>query len=268
MKDFLAHPHRSNTPRLHLASLILLDSYPSTHLIGSISSITTPQWFDTLNSHLLYPIVLTKAFLPLLFAQAPPPINPTPASIVLLSSSTIPSLHAPDHAPESLTTTGITSFFTTLRTELPASISMTHIRLGSLYPRNASFPASETSLIRAARLSRYTPASSSSSSPSRSLDGKAGPIHKSTALRELHNQVFDAAVGRSTGTVYVGRGARIYAIIGAVAPRSLVQWMVKSNGMRGEAWNVSSKRERNESDGGNGNHTGSGSVEWEKVDEP
>ena len=52
---------------------------------------------------------------------------------------------------------------------------------------------------------------------------------KGSNLRELHNAVFDemAKTGwRAGGTVMVGRGARLYSLVGAWTPRGLVGWMM------------------------------------------
>lgn len=45
-------------------------------------------------------------------------------------------------------------------------------------------------------------------------------------MRELNNAVFDIMEGSGGGTVYVGRGARTYGLVGAWAPRGLVAWMM------------------------------------------
>ena len=269
MKDFFKHPHRNGTPHLRLASLILLDSYPSTHLTGPISSLSTPLWFDTLSAHVLYPIALTTTFLPLLLS--PPTISTTasPATILLLTSCTIPALHPANHAPESLSTTGVTSFLTTLRTELPSSIKTTHIRLGSLYssqPLSLSLAAREE--LALIRTTRPTPSSSSSQSPSR----PAWSPRTTRVLRELHNEIFDAVTGRTSGTIFVGRGARTYALVGAWAPAGLIGWLTKSalgneEGKvfeRGEDTQPAPPRFRRGSDDSTGAVTGS--TEWENID--
>ncbi len=79
---------------------------------------------------------------------------------------------------------------------------------------------------------------------------------KGQSLRELHNGVFDAIVrGRGrNGTIFIGRGARSYDLIGKWVPDSIVGWMMgaaKTNGF-----------EPVEKEGST-----EGSVEWEKVDD-
>ena len=78
---------------------------------------------------------------------------------------------------------------------------------------------------------------------------------KGPSLRELHNGVFDAMVrgkGRN-GTIFVGRGARSYDLVGKWVPDGIVGWMMgdtKTNG--GETMEKDGPVE--------------GSAEWEKVD--
>lgn len=76
---------------------------------------------------------------------------------------------------------------------------------------------------------------------------------KGQSLRELHNGVFDAIVrgkGRN-GTVFVGRGAWSYDLVGRWVPDGIVGWMIKSNGV-----------ETTEKEG-----SVESSIEWEKVDD-
>ena len=79
---------------------------------------------------------------------------------------------------------------------------------------------------------------------------------KGQSLRELHNRVFDAVIrgkGRN-GTIFVGRGARSYDLVGKWLPDGIVGWMMgtaKTNGVE------TAEKEGSEE----------GSVEWEKVDD-
>ena len=78
---------------------------------------------------------------------------------------------------------------------------------------------------------------------------------KGQSLRELHNALFDAIVrgkGRN-GTIFVGRGARSYDLVGKWVPDEIVGWMMgaaKTSGLE--------MREKKGSV--------EGSTEWEKVD--
>lgn len=83
-----------------------------------------------------------------------------------------------------------------------------------------------------------------------------GKSVKGQSLRELHNGVFDAIVrgkGRN-GTIFVGRGARSYDLVGKWVPDGIVGWMMgfaaKTNGV-----------ETPEKQG-----SVEGSTEWEKVE--
>ena len=51
-----------------------------------------------------------------------------------------------------------------------------------------------------------------------------------TSSRELHNSIFDAIVrGKGgNGTIFVGRGARTYDLVGKWIPNGIVGWMLRS----------------------------------------
>lgn len=114
------------------------------------------------------------------------------------------------------------------------------------------------------------------------VSGPGAVYRPGTGIRELHNAVFDAITtnregsrgrglyfGGRTETVYVGRGARMYGILGAVSPGWLVGWMF---GLRA-AWRLSVVNDMggNESEGSRsvspseGTERNGGSVEWEQV---
>ncbi|MCJ1380368.1 hypothetical protein MMC17_003471 [Xylographa soralifera] len=257
----LAHPPRhgtSSTHTLHLAAFIILPSYPSTLPTGTITTLTPSQWSDTLNTHLIYPLGLLHAFLPLLLSQPQPastPKNPQPPTLLLLSPSLPTSLHLPHHAPESLTTTALTSYLHTLRSETPFnSLTITTLKLGALSLSNPS-----RAKLTLHRSQRHDSSSSGSrtSSPAEQASWEKERASEARAqaleLRELHNGVFDAVVGARTGTVFVGRGSWAYDFVGRWVPGGVVGWMLKRKGARrlGE--------------GGVGDNLG-GSAEWERVE--
>lgn len=90
----------------------------------------------------------------------------------------------------------------------------------------------------------------------RRLEQKGVEKPKGQSLRELHNGVFDAIVrgkGRN-GTIFVGRGARSYDLVGKWVPDGIVGWMMgaaKTSGI----------------DAGDREGSVEGSTEWEKVDD-
>ena len=242
LSNFLLNPQRHGTQRLHFSSLVILESYPSNLPTGPTTALSTSTWSDALNTHVLYPISLTQAFLPLLISESKysPPLklfskmDPTmpPSTLVLVTPSNTSAIHAPHHAPETTTTIALTSYFNTLRHELPASLPFTHIHLGSL---SAVSAIADRLHVAMARISRYQSSSSSpssnSSSSSRDVVSEAriqaqSSLTRSPALREFHNGIFDAIVGKRSGSVYLGRGARTYAFIGCWAPPGLVGWMM------------------------------------------
>ena len=86
---------------------------------------------------------------------------------------------------------------------------------------------------------------------------------KGTALRQLHNGVFDAierGVG-SGGTVFIGRGSRTYDLVGRFVPEGFVGWMMgKAREPVFEGKGMKSPPRRNDSEEeGNSAH-------WEKVE--
>lgn len=79
---------------------------------------------------------------------------------------------------------------------------------------------------------------------------------KGQSLRELHNGVFDAIVrgkGRN-GTIFVGRGARSYDLVGKWVPDGIVGWMMGT--AKTDSFDAVEKERSVE-----------GSAEWEKVDD-
>ncbi|MCJ1393840.1 hypothetical protein MMC18_006716 [Xylographa bjoerkii] len=258
----LAHPPRHGTPsthNLHLASFIILPSYPPTQPTGAITTLMPSQWSETLNTHLIYPLGLLHAFLPLLLSQPQPasqPQAPRLPTLLLLSPSLPTSLHLPHHAPESLTTTALTSYLRTLRSEIPStSLTITTLKLGDL----SLFKPSRSKLALY-RPQRYDSSSSVSRTRSpveqatmekeRASEARAHAIE----LKELHNGVFDAVVGARTGTVFVGRGSWAYDFVGKWVPGGVVGWMMRRRG---------AKRLGDEAAG----EILGGSAEWERVEE-
>ena len=79
---------------------------------------------------------------------------------------------------------------------------------------------------------------------------------KGQSLRELHNRVFDAMMrgkGRN-GTIFVGRGARSYDLVGKWVPDGIVGWMMGA-------------AKTNRVDVAENEESVEGSIEWEKVDD-
>ncbi|MCJ1414356.1 hypothetical protein MMC32_000682 [Xylographa parallela] len=258
----LAHPPRHGTASMHalrLAAFIILPSYPSTLPTGTITTLTPSQWSDALNTHLIYPLGLLHSFLPLLLSQAQSASasqRPQPPTLLLLSPSLPTSLHLPHHAPESLTTSALTSYLRTLRSETPpTSLTITTLKLGALSLSSSS----HTNKLGLQPYQRYGSPSSGSRTPSPAEQASREKVRASDAraqameLRELHNGVFDAVVGARTGTVFVGRGSWAYDLVGRCVPGGVVGWMLRRKGAR---------RLR---DAGVGENLG-GSAEWERVE--
>ena len=131
------------------------------------------------------------------------------------------------------------AWLTTLRTEFVTSNSnlrVVHLRLGAFNGINATCPSKKLALVRGsdfkAQSNEAIPQQSSDRPYERSQASLQIPLHKGSPVIELHNGVFDAIVGitaRHGGTLYLGQGSLVYAMIGCLCPNTLVGWM-----MRGE----------------------------------
>ncbi|CAD6564507.1 MAG: hypothetical protein ASARMPREDX12_002694 [Alectoria sarmentosa] len=234
------HP-LSNAPphNLHLNSLVLLPAV--TIPVSPITSLSPPDWSDILNTHLVAPFTTLHAFLPLLVSQK--------SSLLFLNPLIVPSLTPSSHAAESVIGGALNQYISTLRREVQVQgVNVVQFRLGhfdfgpTLSDNQQLVPSQYSSRAEFAR---------------RRLEQKGveKPM-KGQSLRELHNGIFDAMVrgkGRN-GTIFVGRGARIYDLVGKWAPDGIVGWMLgpgKTNTVETAEKEVSVE----------------GSIEWEKVDD-
>lgn len=234
------HP-LSNAPphNLHLNSLVLLPAV--TIPVSPITSLSPPDWSDILNTHLVAPFTTLHAFLPLLVSQK--------SSLLFLNPLIVPSLTPPSHAAESVIGGALNQYISTLRREVQVQgVNVVQFRLGH-FDFGPTFSDNQQLVP-----SQY---SSRAEFARRRLEQKGveKPM-KGQSLRELHNEIFDAMVrgkGRN-GTIFVGRGARSYDLVGKWAPDGIVGWMLgpgKTNTV-----------ETAEKDG-----SVEGSIEWEKVDD-
>lgn len=256
---YLENPHRHGTSQLHLASLVVADADTSAYPVGTIRAIPTSVWLDSTNSHIIYPISLIHTFLPLLLREGKAEHEsrstaPIESSVVLITQSNTSSIELPAHACESLSSAALASFARTLQAELPRCCQAVHVRVGAFdyegVRRNGKIP--DPSLIRSHGADR------------RGLTWPNSQFGRHT--RELHLAVFDAMTGRSSGTVFVGPGARTYALMGALAPRNLIFWMMGYRGSRNivESKWTGIRRRSHSNESSSGSDTGR-SLEWEKV---
>lgn len=227
---------------VHLASLIVLPSDDS-HPELPISALDASMWSNSIYLNLQRPIDLIHAFLPLLQTQLSLPTRtnkPTPTpptTVVVLTPGISSSLPLPEHATESVTTAGLAAFLRTLRTEIPPSLQVSHIQLGAI-----DLGESKQQIVLHSRSRSTSPIT-----PQQGLLAKADW----TSARTLHHAVFDAITGRTSGTTFVGRGARTYAFVGKYIPARLARWMVGAG--RGSADESPLMKRRS-------------SEEWESVD--
>ncbi|KAI4112637.1 MAG: hypothetical protein LQ338_008289 [Usnochroma carphineum] len=245
IRKFTALFEASNAPKypLHLTSFILLPQTPSAPQPQSIAHTSAESWSDALTTHLLSPFTLLQAFIPLISSHK--------ASILFLSPVNTPSLSPPQHALENVVAGGMERYIFTLRKEMAASRDMKIIQ----FKLGAFDDASDRDAFKMALALRHdnNGAGSDTTSPLEIEQKRT----RGTPLRDLHLKVFDAIVGKRTGAVYVGRGARVYDTLGKAMPDGLVKWML---GLQ-----IKGKEAQKQDNGGDRVY-GGGSSEWEKVD--
>lgn len=166
------------------------------------------------------------------------------SSIVLLSPSIQSSLSAPFASPEVAITRGLSGFAKSLRQELrvlePAggSIEVVEVKLGNVdfgrQYRGGRGQTKGTEVLTWQSQQRLLYGSPYLST----IDHRFGATASSygSSARELHFAVFDALATppkswlgrcqRKKQTVYVGRGARTYAVIGNILPSGFIGWML------------------------------------------
>ena len=186
------------------------------------------------------PFTTLYAFLPLLISQQ--------SSLLFLNPSIVPSLTPPSHAAESVLGGALNQYISTLRREVQVQginvvqFQLGHFDYGAILADSQQLVPSQLSPraeFTRRRLEQY---------------GLERP-GKGKSLRELHNGVFDAMMrGRGrNGTIFVGRGARSYDLVGKWIPNGIVGWMMGA-----------AKTHRIETAEKEGSVEAS--AEWEKVD--
>lgn len=201
-----------------LTGLILIP--PRRYPVGPLDTISPPEWADSINSHVLSPILTTRSVLPLLTLQ------PNPSSIVLLAPSISSSLSAPFDTPEATSVGAVSSFLSSLRRQLRVlepspghhtdSIDVVELRLGNIdlgrqfrdLSSGASSTSSPTRQRNAAAASvngghvpgtevlTWTPQQRTlyGSSYLGSLSSSQNPLMRGSPVRTLHHAVYDALV--------------------------------------------------------------------------
>ena len=217
-----------------LASVILVPSELSTNPVPNTMLHPASAWGETLNSQMLPTIVLAQSFVPYLAQRRSSPGLDIPASLVLLTTTITPSIPDPSHHPEAVTTAALTTYLHCLRKEDHRSLYISHLRLGSF--NFGLSPELAQQLVVRSRAG--SPASGISSDSSETTERAKG-----SPPRVLHNAVFDAVTCRTTGTVFVGSGARTYGLVGDWLPDGLA-WRIISQGVakHGKASESSSRR--------------------------
>lgn len=225
-----------------LSGVVLVPSlnYPT----GPVATITPSNWADTINTRLLYPILVTQLFLPLLT------LRNKRSTITLVSPSIQTALSAPFVAPEVATTRALSGFAASLRQELRllsssngkngGMVEVVELKLGNidfgrqLKGGNRQNKGTEVLTWQPQQRALYGP-SYLSNIESRPGNSNNSPC-SGTPVRELHLAVFDALAPtqksifgrrkRKPHTVYVGRGSVAYSVIGTLVPGGVISWML------------------------------------------
>lgn len=159
------------------------------------------------------------------------------SKLLLVTSSNLPALNPPFNSVQSVSTSALGTLWQCMHRELcqlSPRIDAVHVRTGLVdLPRGQLLSAN----ARANMLS-WTPEMRSiyskiyaSAVPGTATTGvsAAVPRLRGTPVRILHNTVFDilqAPAGTVSRVVYVGLGARLYAMLGRFAPERAVSWML------------------------------------------
>jgi len=218
---------------------------------GPLALLPPSDIVDTINTRLVSPVLTVQQFLPLLANHSTDPKSP--ASVVIAYPSIPHSLSPPCKIPESLVTSSLSALASSLRREIKAAkanITVSELKLGNfdmgsvtsarITPTQSAYQAPSNTAPATASSALTHWHSSQRAALQRKTLGQRSLIRGSSA-REFHNAVFDAlappqtfkAFGRFEWTatqraevVFVGSGARVYDVVGRVAPNGLVAFMM------------------------------------------
>ncbi|KAF3483981.1 uncharacterized protein GIQ15_03305 [Arthroderma uncinatum] len=226
-----------------LSAVILIPSlnYPT----GPVAAIPASSWADTINTHILYPILTTQFLLPLLTLKSNTP------SIVFISPTIQSALSAPFASPEVAATRAISGFATSLRQELnllvssngksSGAIDVIEIKIGNLdfgrqYRSGQRHNNKGTEVLAWQPHQRALYGSTYLSSIDYRLGSSGNVAPNSSPARELHYAIFDAIAPtkknlfgwrkKKPRTIYVGRGSIAYSIIAQIIPGGVVGWIL------------------------------------------
>ncbi|KAK2871991.1 hypothetical protein FQN49_002647 [Arthroderma sp. PD_2] len=236
-----SHGMPAHTCQLSAVILIPSLNYPT----GPVAGNTASSWADTINTHLLYPILTTQFLLPLLTLKSNTP------SIVFISPTIQSSLSAPFASPEVVTTRAISGFATSLRQELnllvssngasSGAIDVIEVKIGNLdlgrqYRSGQRHNNKGTEVLAWQPHQRALYGSPYLSSIDYRLGAPGNVAPNSSPARELHYAIFDAIAPskknwfgwreKKPRTVYVGRGSIAYSIISQIIPGGVVGWIL------------------------------------------
>ncbi|RMZ84921.1 hypothetical protein DV738_g29, partial [Chaetothyriales sp. CBS 135597] len=196
---------------------------------GTLALLPPSDVIDTINTRLISPLLTIQQFLPLLATYSVDPQSP--ASIIIAYPSIPRALSPPYQIPESIITSSLSSLAASLKREvvtMSANITVHELKLGNFDLGSGGSDPSRSALTHWH--------SSQRAAIQRSSFGQRSLIRGSSA-RELHNAVFDALappqqfkafgvyewqIPRRSSTVFVGSGARLYDIVGAIVPSGIV----------------------------------------------
>ena len=282
----------SSMNNLTLAGIVVFpgcSGYPE----GSLALLPPSDVIDTINTRLVAPMITLQQFLPLLARHSTD--STSPSSIIIAYPSIPKALSPSKQIPETVVASSMSALASSLSrevTSMEANITVHELKLGNFdlgsIPGAKGIPqiyqqSSSTGRLDPANSALTHWHSSQRAAIQRTSFGQQSLI-KGSAARELHNAVFDAlappqvfkAFGRyewqtrkSSSTMFVGSGARVYDFVGGWVPGSIVGLVLalrNRNAPKDEfpRFTEQSSPKMNESSYGGGS-AGSESAMWEKL---
>ncbi|KAL9609714.1 MAG: hypothetical protein Q9167_005539 [Letrouitia subvulpina] len=186
------------------------------------------------------------------------------SSLLFLTPSITASLNPPNHAPENVISSALNTYISTLRKELAGqTVNVTQFKLGAFDYRSDS----DAHNMQVALRHSVGPPSGSVGTSSSGEQWLSSGGAKGSSLRELHLEVFDAIAGKRTGTVFVGKGSRLYDIVGQWVPEGMLGWMLGLRSQKKQQPQKKPKKDERDAHTCLEREVQSSSREWEKVDE-
>lgn len=236
--------------------LVIPDLY---YPVGPVENIGIKGWADCINAKILSPLILfLSAFVDVIRNNSAiefddMAVNTASTKLVLVTPNLVSSVGMPFHAPETVVTGALGSVFEAFAREAIADSSIklevVHLKVGALNIFNHQDDRESRERLRHLvhnQVLGWNERMKAIYGPSfRHVCLLSGPSPnvKGANLRELNYKIFDilykdieagkAANKRDLRIEYVGKGARLYDLLGQFMPRWLISWFVGCNSIWG-----------------------------------